>query len=87
MQKIMQDQGSPVPINLVNKPGGGSAIAYNYVNQHPGDARFFVLASKSLLTNFWQADFRNGTGFRKVLDEDNAELSKFLNELGLVKKK
>ncbi|MBI3917081.1 MAG: tripartite tricarboxylate transporter substrate binding protein [Betaproteobacteria bacterium] len=51
MQKIMQDQGSPVPINVVNKPGGGSAIAYTYVNQHPGDARFFVLASKSLLTN------------------------------------
>ena len=36
---------------------------------------------------FWQADFRNGAGFRKVLEEDNAELSKFLNELGLVKKK
>jgi len=51
MQKIMQEQGSPVPINVVNKPGGGSAIAYNYLNQHPGDARFFVLASKSLLTN------------------------------------
>ena len=51
MQKIMQDQGSPVPINVVNKPGGGSAIAYTYVNQHPGDARYFVLASKSLLTN------------------------------------
>jgi putative tricarboxylic transport membrane protein len=51
MQKVMQEQGTPVPINVVNKPGGGSAIAYNYVNQHPGDARFFVLASKSLLTN------------------------------------
>jgi putative tricarboxylic transport membrane protein len=51
MQKVMQEQGTPVTINVVNKPGGGSAIAYNYLNQHPGDARFFVLASKSLITN------------------------------------
>ncbi len=52
MQKVMQEQqGLPVPVNVVNKPGGGSSIAYTYLNQHPGDARFFVLASKSLLTN------------------------------------
>jgi putative tricarboxylic transport membrane protein len=51
MQKVMQEQGTPVPINIVNKPGGGSAIAYTYMNQHPGDARYFVMASKSLLTN------------------------------------
>ena len=52
MQKILQDQpGITVPLNVVNKPGGGSSVAYNYLNLHPGDARFFVLASKSLLTN------------------------------------
>ena len=52
MQKIMPTQpGLTVPINIVNKPGGGSSIAYTYLNQHPGDARYFVLASKSLLTN------------------------------------
>jgi putative tricarboxylic transport membrane protein len=52
MQKIMPDQAAlGIPINIVNKPGGGSAIAYNYLNQHPGDARYFVLASKSLITN------------------------------------
>ena len=51
MQKVMQQQGSSLTINVVNKPGGGSAIAYNYLNQHPGDARYFVMASKSLLTN------------------------------------
>jgi len=30
MQKIMSDQkpGIPVPANVVNKPGAGSAIAY-----------------------------------------------------------
>lgn len=51
MQKVMQQQGAGLTINVVNKPGGGSAIAYTYLNQHPGDARFFVMASKSLLTN------------------------------------
>ena len=52
MQKIVQDlPGVKVAINVVNKPGGGSSIAYNYVNQHPGDAHYFVMASKSLLTN------------------------------------
>ncbi|MES2561683.1 MAG: tripartite tricarboxylate transporter substrate binding protein [Pseudomonadota bacterium] len=52
MQKIMPNQpGLTAPINVVNKPGGGSSIAYIYLNQHPGDARFLVLASKSLLTN------------------------------------
>ena len=52
MQKILQDQpGITVPLNVVNKPGGGSSVAYNYLNLHAGDARFFVLASKSLLTN------------------------------------
>lgn len=42
---------------------------------------------KELDTNFWQADFRDSAGFRKVLDEDNAELTRFLDDIGLVKKK
>ena len=52
MIKIIQDRRLvPVPVNLVNKPGGGSAVAYNYVNQHPGNGHFLVMASRSLLTN------------------------------------
>ena len=42
---------------------------------------------KELETNFWQADFRDGAGFRKMLDEDYADLSRFLEKLGLAKKK
>ena len=42
---------------------------------------------KELETNLWVADYRNGQGFRKLLDEDNVELTRFLDELGLVKKK
>jgi putative tricarboxylic transport membrane protein len=38
-------------LTVVNKPGGGGAIAYGYLNQHPGDGHFVSIASKSLLTN------------------------------------
>ena len=52
MQKVLQEQqGLTVPLNVVNKPGGGSSIAFTYLNQHPGNGHYFVLASKSLLTN------------------------------------
>jgi len=52
MAAIMQERRHlEVPANVVNKPGGGGAVAYAYLNQHPGDAHYLVLASKSLLTN------------------------------------
>lgn len=41
----------PVPVNVVNRPGGGGSVAYNYANQHPGDAHYLVMGSRSLLTN------------------------------------
>jgi putative tricarboxylic transport membrane protein len=50
--KILQERRYvPVPVNLVNKPGGGSAVAYNYVNTHPGNGHFLVMGSRSMLTN------------------------------------
>lgn len=52
MASIMQERRHlEAPANVVNKPGGGGAVAYAYLNQHPGDAHYLVLASKSLLTN------------------------------------
>lgn len=52
MASIMQDRRNlEVPVNVVNKPGGGGALAYAYLNQHPGDGHYVVLGSKSLLTN------------------------------------
>ena len=39
------------PLAVVNKPGGGGVVGYNYLNQHAGDGHYLVLASKSLLTN------------------------------------
>ena len=50
--KILQDRRLiPVPMNLVNKPGGGGSVAYNYTNQHPGNGHFLAMGSRSLITN------------------------------------
>jgi putative tricarboxylic transport membrane protein len=52
MAKILQEgRHVGVPLNVVNKPGGGGSVAYSYLNLHPGDAHYLQLASKSLLTN------------------------------------
>ena len=41
--KILQERRYlPVPMNLVNKPGGGGSVAYNYTNQHPGNGHFLA---------------------------------------------
>jgi putative tricarboxylic transport membrane protein len=52
MIKILQDKRFvPTPVNLVNRPGGGSSVAYNYVNQFPGNGHYLVMGSRSLITN------------------------------------
>ena len=51
MVKVFQEQKSmEVPVNVVNKPGGGGAVAYAYVQQQ-SDGHSIVLANKSMLTN------------------------------------
>jgi len=37
-------------LTVVNKPGGGSSIAFNYVNQHAGDAHYLLIGTTALLT-------------------------------------
>lgn len=52
MQKILQERKLVAPPLIINnKPGGGGAIAYTGLAQHPGDGHFIAIASKSLLTN------------------------------------
>lgn len=52
MLNVMQERKDfGVPVSINNKPGGGSAVAYAYLNQHPGDGHYVVLGSKALLTN------------------------------------
>ena len=41
----------PATLAIVNKAGGGGSIAYTYVQQHPGDAHYLVVAGPALLTN------------------------------------
>jgi putative tricarboxylic transport membrane protein len=52
VQKILQDRHLvDVPVNVVNKPGGGGTVAQAYFNQRPGDAHVYEITSTSLLTN------------------------------------
>ncbi|MFN7086696.1 MAG: tripartite tricarboxylate transporter substrate binding protein [Burkholderiales bacterium] len=41
----------PSSISVLNKPGGGSTIAFTYVQQHAGDAHYLLIGTPSLLTN------------------------------------
>jgi len=52
MQKIWHDNKWLENIVVVNKVGGGGAIAYAYVNQHPGDAHYLAVVRMALLTNY-----------------------------------
>jgi putative tricarboxylic transport membrane protein len=52
MAKIMTETKlAEVPVNIVNKPGGGGSVAFAYANQHAGNGHYIVMANKSLLTN------------------------------------
>ena len=52
IQKIMQDKRLvEMPVNVVNKPGGGSTIVQAYLNMHAGDAHYYEITATSLLTN------------------------------------
>lgn len=52
LQKILQDRRwLDVPVNVVNKPGGGGAVGFAYLNQHPGDGRYVMIHALSLITN------------------------------------
>jgi len=52
IQKILQD-GKLVstPVTVVNRPGGGGAVALSYLNQHPGDAHYLLINAMPLLSN------------------------------------
>jgi putative tricarboxylic transport membrane protein len=52
MAKVLQESRLlEASVNVVNKPGGGGSVAYAYLNQHPGDGHYVVLASKAIITN------------------------------------
>ena len=68
MIKIMQEKKLiPSQVNLVNKPGGGSSVAYNYINQYPGNGHFLVMGSRSFITNHLAGHGPNPNDFTPVV--------------------
>jgi putative tricarboxylic transport membrane protein len=51
LQKIWQERKILDAATVSNRPGGGGAIAYGYLNQKTGDGHVLAIASASLLTN------------------------------------
>ncbi len=48
---IVEGKLIPTTLSVVNKPGGGSTIAFTYVNQRKGDAHTLLIGTTALLTN------------------------------------
>ncbi len=52
MQRVMQTlKLVDVPITVNNKGGGGGALAWNVLSQHPGDAHFLSVSTVNMLAN------------------------------------
>jgi putative tricarboxylic transport membrane protein len=50
--RILQQQKLvDVPVNVVNKPGGSGNIGLNYLNQHPGDGHYIIIATTASISN------------------------------------
>ena len=52
------------PLSVVNKPGGGGAVGWAYLNQHAGDAHFLEVGTTTLITN--QLNGRTTFGYHDV---------------------
>lgn len=51
LQSILEKENAGVPVSVLNKPGGGHAIAMAYLNQHAGDGHYVSMALTNLITN------------------------------------
>lgn len=52
IQKIIQEQKLlPVPVTVLNKPGGNQTISRAYINQNPGDAHYLEIGNPTLIAN------------------------------------
>lgn len=52
LQVILQNgKLVPVPVNVVNKPGGNQTLSRAYLNQHAGDAHYFEIGNPTLIAN------------------------------------
>ena len=62
-----------VSITVVNKPGGGSSIAFTYVTQHAGDPHTLLVGTTALLTN-------HITGRSKIHHGDFTPIASLFND-------
>lgn len=52
LQRIIQERKLvATPVIVVNKPGGGGAVGWSYLNQHAGDGHYIEIGNPTLLTN------------------------------------
>ena len=63
----------PTSLTVNNKPGGGSNIAFTYVQQHAGDPHYLMVGTPSLLTN-------HITGLSKLHHNDYTPIASLFND-------
>ena len=64
IQRIWQDHRIvPVPSVVVNKAGGGGAVAYGYIHQKPGDGHALVLSGAGAVVN---SIMGRGVGYKDI---------------------
>lgn len=63
----------PTSVTVVNRPGGGSTLAFNYVMQRAEDAHCLMVGTPSLLTN-------HITGLSKIHHNDFTPVASLLND-------
>ena len=64
IQKIWQDHGIvQVPSVVVNKAGGGGAVAFSYLHQKPGDGHAIVLSGAGAVVN---SIIGRGVGYKDI---------------------
>jgi putative tricarboxylic transport membrane protein len=63
----------PTSLTVNNKPGGGSNIAFGYVQQHARDPHYLMVGTPSLLTN-------HITGLSKLNYDDYTPIASLLND-------
>jgi putative tricarboxylic transport membrane protein len=63
----------PTSVTVNNRPGGGSSIAFNYVQQHAGDPHYLMVGTPTLLTS-------HITGLSKLHHTDYTPIASLLND-------
>ena len=72
--RIAQDKRYvEVPVNVMNRPGGGNTVAWNYLNSHAGDGHYLMVANFNLsaghLTGTSTFSYRDFTPVCLLFDE------------------